>query len=128
MRISKKERRNKKMENGWKINNRLTLNLHFLYPASRRRRILTNAGTELNFYDNFHPYFMDFFFLLPQFSNLVFLIAKKKILTFLCSGAKTSHIDATIFDTSPNDAFGFCPFIAACVSRKNNAYADTGLQ
>lgn len=45
----------------------------------------------------------------------------------MCSCANASHIDATIVDTSPNDAFGFCPFIAACVSRKNNAYADTGL-
>lgn len=35
-------------------------------------------------------------------------------------------MDATIVDTSPNDAFGFEFFIAACVSRKNNAYADTG--
>lgn len=35
-------------------------------------------------------------------------------------------MDATIVDTSPNDALGFWPFIAACVSRKNNAYADTG--
>lgn len=46
--------------------------------------------------------------------------------TSLCSCANASHIDATIVDTSPNDAFGFCPLIAACVSRKNNAYADTG--
>lgn len=37
-----------------------------------------------------------------------------------------SHIDATIVDTSPNDAFGFWPLIAACVSRKNKAYAETG--
>lgn len=29
-------------------------------------------------------------------------------------------------DTSPNDAFGFWPLIAACVSRKNSAYALTG--
>lgn len=38
-----------------------------------------------------------------------------------------SHIEATILETSPNDAFGFCPFIAAWVSRKNKAYAETGL-
>lgn len=37
-------------------------------------------------------------------------------------------MDATILDTSPKLAFGFCPLIAACVSRKNNAYADTGLK
>jgi hypothetical protein len=49
------------------------------------------------------------------------------ILTFLWSGASTSHIDATIFETSPNDAFGFWPLIEAWVSRKNRAYADTGL-
>lgn len=36
-------------------------------------------------------------------------------------------MDATILETSPKLAFGFCPLIAACVSRKNNAYADTGL-
>lgn len=49
-------------------------------------------------------------------------------LTFLCSVSRASHIDATIFDTSPKLAFGFCPFIAACVSLKNSAYADTGLK
>lgn len=37
-------------------------------------------------------------------------------------------MDATIFETSPKDALGFCPLIAACVSRKNSAYADTGLK
>lgn len=43
------------------------------------------------------------------------------ILTFLWSGANTSHIDATIFETSPNEAFGFCVLIDAWVSRKNKA-------
>lgn len=28
-------------------------------------------------------------------------------LTFLWSASNASHMDATIFDTSPNDAFGF---------------------
>ena len=50
------------------------------------------------------------------------------LLTFLWSGANTSHIDATIFETSPNEALGFCPLIDAWVSRKNKAYAETGLQ
>lgn len=49
-----------------------------------------------------------------------------KILTFFESVSRTSHIEATIFDTSPNEAFGFCPLMAACVSRKKSAYADTG--
>lgn len=44
----------------------------------------------------------------------------------LCSGGRTSHMLATIVDTSPNDAFGFCALMAACVSRKNSAYALTG--
>lgn len=35
-------------------------------------------------------------------------------------------MDATIFDTSPNEALGFWPLIAACVSLKNRAYAETG--
>lgn len=37
-------------------------------------------------------------------------------------------MDATIFDTSPKLAFGFCPLMAAWVSRKKRAYADTGLK
>lgn len=37
-------------------------------------------------------------------------------------------MEATIFDTSPKLAFGFCPLMAAWVSRKNRAYADTGLK
>ena len=35
-----------------------------------------------------------------------------------------SHICATIFDTSPNFALGFCDFTEACVSLKKKAYAD----
>lgn len=35
-------------------------------------------------------------------------------------------MEATIFETSPNVALGFCPLMAACVSLKNSAYADTG--
>lgn len=37
-------------------------------------------------------------------------------------------MEATILETSPKLALGFCPLIAAWVSRKNNAYADTGLK
>ena len=37
-------------------------------------------------------------------------------------------MEATILDTSPKLALGFDPLIAAWVSRKNNAYADTGLK
>ena len=47
-------------------------------------------------------------------------------LTCFCSSPRLSHIDATIFETSPNVALGFCPLMAACVSLKNKAYADTG--
>lgn len=46
--------------------------------------------------------------------------------TCFCSSPKLSHMEATIFDTSPNVALGFCPLMAACVSLKNSAYADTG--
>lgn len=46
--------------------------------------------------------------------------------TCFCSSPRPSHIDATILETSPKVAFGFCPLMAACVSRKNSAYADTG--
>lgn len=35
-------------------------------------------------------------------------------------------MDATIFETSPNVALGFWPLMAACVSLKNRAYAETG--
>lgn len=35
-------------------------------------------------------------------------------------------MDATIFDTSPNEALGFWPLMATWVSLKNSAYADTG--
>ena len=35
-------------------------------------------------------------------------------------------MDATIFDTSPNEALGFWPLMAAWVSLKNRAYAETG--
>lgn len=35
-------------------------------------------------------------------------------------------MEATIFDTSPNEALGFWPLIAAWVSLKNRAYAETG--
>lgn len=35
-------------------------------------------------------------------------------------------MEATILDTSPNDALGFWPLIAAWVSLKNRAYAETG--
>lgn len=49
-------------------------------------------------------------------------------LTFLLSVSKASHIDATILDTSPKLALGFDPLIAAWVSLKNNAYAETGLK
>jgi len=35
-------------------------------------------------------------------------------------------MEATIFDTSPKEALGFWPLMAACVSLKNRAYADTG--
>lgn len=34
-------------------------------------------------------------------------------LTFLCSMSRASHMEATIFETSPKLAFGFCPLIAA---------------
>ena len=37
-------------------------------------------------------------------------------------------MEATILETSPKLAFGFEPLMAAWVSRKNNAYADTGLK
>jgi hypothetical protein len=63
------------------------------------------------------------------FTNTIKIkIKKQNLLTFLCSGDKTSHIEATILDTSPNEAFGFCPLMAAWVSRKKRAYAETGLQ
>lgn len=45
---------------------------------------------------------------------------------FLCSMSRLSHMEATIFETSPKLAFGFCPLMAAWVSRKKRAYADTG--
>lgn len=35
-------------------------------------------------------------------------------------------MEATIFDTSPKEALGFWPLMAAWVSLKNSAYADTG--
>lgn len=35
-------------------------------------------------------------------------------------------MEATIFDTSPKEALGFWPLMAAWVSLKNNAYAETG--
>lgn len=35
-------------------------------------------------------------------------------------------MDATIFDTSPKEAFGFWPLMATWVSLKNRAYAETG--
>lgn len=35
-------------------------------------------------------------------------------------------MEATIFDTSPKDALGFWPLMAACVSLKKRAYAETG--
>lgn len=35
-------------------------------------------------------------------------------------------MDATIFDTSPKEALGFWPLIAAWVSLKKRAYAETG--
>lgn len=35
-------------------------------------------------------------------------------------------MDATILDTSLKEALGFWPLMAACVSLKNRAYADTG--
>lgn len=46
--------------------------------------------------------------------------------TCFCSSPRPSHIDATILDTSPKVALGFWPLIAAWVSLKNRAYADTG--
>lgn len=46
--------------------------------------------------------------------------------TCFCSSARLSHIEATIFDTSPKEALGFWPLMAACVSLKNRAYAETG--
>lgn len=36
-------------------------------------------------------------------------------------------MEATILETSPKDALGLDPLMAACVSRKNKAYAETGL-
>lgn len=63
--------------------------------------------------------------------NQLIKIALKKIkstLTFLLSASSESHRDATIFETSPKLAFGFCPFMEAWVSRKKRAYADTGLK
>ncbi len=35
-------------------------------------------------------------------------------------------MEATIFDTSPKEALGFWPLMAAWVSLKNRAYAETG--
>lgn len=35
-------------------------------------------------------------------------------------------MEATIFDTSPKEALGFWPLMAAWVSLKNSAYAETG--
>lgn len=58
---------------------------------------------------------------------LMYPIKTLQVLTFLWSGSSPSHIEATILETSPNVALGFCPLMAACVSRKNRAYADTGL-
>uniref|UniRef100_A0A1A9VSJ1 Uncharacterized protein n=1 Tax=Glossina austeni TaxID=7395 RepID=A0A1A9VSJ1_GLOAU len=46
---------------------------------------------------------------------------------FLRIGSKTSHIAATIPDSSPKVQPGFSCFIASTVSRKNIEYADTGL-
>lgn len=43
------------------------------------------------------------------------------LLTCFCSSPRLSHMEATILETSPNVAFGFCPLIAACVSLKNKA-------
>ena len=37
-------------------------------------------------------------------------------------------MEATILLTSPKLALGFWPLMAAWVSRKNRAYADTGLR
>lgn len=37
-------------------------------------------------------------------------------------------MDATIFDMSPNVAFGFRLLMADCAFRKNSEYADTGLE
>jgi len=48
--------------------------------------------------------------------------------TFLCSSSSVSHMAATILDISPKLALGFWHLIAAWVSRKNSAYAETGLQ
>lgn len=46
--------------------------------------------------------------------------------TCFCSSARLSHIEATIFDTSPKEALGLGPLMAAWVSLKNRAYAETG--
>jgi hypothetical protein len=53
---------------------------------------------------------------------------RRDTLTFLCSESRASHMEATILETSPKLAFGFCPLMAAWVSRKNKAYAETGLK
>lgn len=65
--------------------------------------------------------------LMSWFLQKIILKNQSRLLTFLCSVANTSHIEATILDTSPKDAFGFWPLMAAWVSRKNSAYAETGL-
>ncbi len=46
--------------------------------------------------------------------------------TCFCSSPRLSHMEATILDTSPKVALGFWPLMAACVSLKKSAYADTG--
>lgn len=53
-------------------------------------------------------------------------LPKGPLITCFCSSPKLSHMEATIFETSPKVALGFCPLIAAWVSLKNRAYADTG--
>lgn len=52
--------------------------------------------------------------------------SKKWGSTCFCSSPRPSHIEATIFDTSPNVALGFWALMLAWVSLKNKAYADTG--
>lgn len=51
-----------------------------------------------------------------------------KCQTRLISLSRLSHIEATIFDMSPNVALGFRVFMADCALRKNSEYADTGLK
>ena len=55
-------------------------------------------------------------------------ICLKILLTDLDSSSNESHMEATILETSPKVAAGFELLMDAWVSRKNMAYAETGLK